>query len=240
MTVPRYLPINISVKSHPGLVVGGGKVALRKIEILLDFGFDLAVVAPEPLDRIAYYASKGKIKLDKRPYRSGDVAGYKLVVAASDDQAVNRGVYDDCRRAGILANVVDNPALCDFIFPAMVKRDALTVAVSTDGQAPFLAAHLRLILENIFPDHWKRIVRLAADFRKKVSARWGDNIKERFASLDRFLSADWKSLVKNKNDAELQAELDRLLEPQPDEPETAPDDGVASAGPLTMEFGDDE
>ena len=153
-----------------------------------------------------------------------------MVISASNDEKANKQVYEDCQKAGVLVNVVDNPGLCTFIFPALLKRDALTLAISTDGKAPFLAAHLRLIMENIFPDHWKKVVKLAADFRKKVQERWGDNTKERFASLARFLEADWKELIKVKNDDELQAELDLLLEP--DEGDTdrtdkspSPDDG---------------
>ncbi|MFH1699097.1 MAG: bifunctional precorrin-2 dehydrogenase/sirohydrochlorin ferrochelatase [Candidatus Zixiibacteriota bacterium] len=236
----KYFPINITLKSRPFLVVGGGKVALRKIELLMDFEADITVVAPEPLDKIGYYASKGKLKLHNRTYESPEASNYGMVVAASDDEAVNRGVYDDCREGKTLVNVVDNPPLCDFIFPAMVKRDALTVAVSTDGKAPFLAAHLRLIMENIFPNHWSRIMQLAADFRKKVHVKWGNDTKERFASLDRFLSADWKTLIKNKNDADLENELDKLLEPVEDEEPEDKNHEDPGAGPVTLEFGGDD
>jgi siroheme synthase-like protein len=237
----KYFPINITLKSRPFLVVGGGKVALRKIDLLLDFEADITVVAPEPLDKIEFYASKGKLKLHKRVYESPEASNYGMVIAASDDESVNRGVYDDCREGKTLVNVVDNPPLCDFIFPAMVKRDALTVAVSTDGKAPFMAAHLRLIMENIFPNHWSRIMQLAASFRKKVHAKWGDDTKERFASLDRFLNADWKTLIKNKNDAELESELDKLLEPvEEDEGTEEKNPEEPGEGPVTLEFGGDD
>ncbi|MCP4569378.1 MAG: bifunctional precorrin-2 dehydrogenase/sirohydrochlorin ferrochelatase [FCB group bacterium] len=214
----KYLPINIAAKKFRTLVVGGGAVALRKVETLIDYESDLTVVAPEPGDKISYHASKGRIKLETRKYNTPEAAEYGLVISASNDEAVNRQVYEDCQKAGVLVNVVDNPKLCTFIFPAVLKRDALTLSISTDGKAPFLAAHLRIIMENLFPGHWKKIVKLAADFRKKVQARHGDDPKERFASLDRFLEANWKELIKVKNDDELQAELDLLLEPV-EEPE---------------------
>ena len=242
----NYLPINISIKAHRCLVVGGGKVALRKIETLMEFGAEVTVIATKPLDKVEYYASKGHIKLDKRAYASPEAKDFGLVISATDDEAVNRRVFDDCKAAGNLINVVDNPPLCNFIFPAILKREALTISISTDGKAPFLAAHLRIILENIFPDHWKRIVELAGDFRRKVTKRWSDNTAQRFASLDRFLSADWKTMIKEKNDEELAAKLDALLEPQADEPEEeAPvmpkndlpdeDDGI-----IMLEFGKDK
>jgi len=231
----RYLPINVAVKYFPVLIVGGGKVALRKIENLIDFNVDITVIAPEISDKIEYHATKGRIKLEKRPYQSPEASKYGLVISAANDEDVNRQVYNDCHDNNILVNVVDNPALCTFIFPAMMKRDNLSVAISTDGKAPFLAAHLRLIMENLFPNHWSKIARLAADYRNKVHQRWGGEefIQQRFAALDRFLQADWKQLIKIKSDDELQNELDQLLEePPPEEEEEEP---TAESGSSTNE-----
>ncbi|MEZ5358073.1 MAG: bifunctional precorrin-2 dehydrogenase/sirohydrochlorin ferrochelatase [Candidatus Zixiibacteriota bacterium] len=242
----KYLPVNISIAAHKCLVVGGGKVALRKIETLIEFGADITVISPECADKIEYYQSRGELKLEKRAYKSPEAADFGIVISATDDEAVNKVVFEDCKKAGNLVNVVDNPPLCNFIFPAYLKRDAMTIAISTDGTAPFLAAHLRVIMENIFPDHWKRIVSLAGSFRKKVLDRWGDNAKERFASLDRFLSADWKSLIKNKNDEQLDEQLEALLEPQPDEepaeehPYVPHQEDAGEDGPIMLEFGEDD
>jgi siroheme synthase-like protein len=208
-----YLPINLDIRNRRILVVGGGNVALRKIETLLDFESDIRVIAPEPNEKIEYYASKGQLTIEKRGYASPEASEYGLVISASNDEAVNLQVSEDCNKAGVLVNVTDNPLKCSFIFPALLQRDCLTVAISTDGKAPFLAAHLRLMLENIFPAHRKKIASLAADFRKKVRSRWSENVEERFAALDRFLSADWKTLIKSKNDKELEGELDQLLDP---------------------------
>lgn len=211
----KYLPIYVSAKSYPILIVGGGKVALRKIDTLIEFTDNITVVAPALDAKIEYYATKGNLKVEKREYDSAEAANYGLVISASDDEALNREVYNDCMDAGVMVNVVDNPALCSFIFPAVLKREDLSIAISTDGKAPFLAAHLRTILENIFPDHWKKISRLAGDFRRKVRDRWGgdDFVKERFSCLDQFLSADWKKLLKEKSEAEIERELESMLEP---------------------------
>lgn len=211
----KYLPIYVSAKSYPILIVGGGKVALRKIDTLIEFSDNITVVAPELDDKIEYYATKGNLKVEKREYQPAEASKYGLVISASDDESLNREVYDDCMNAGVMVNVVDNPALCSFIFPAVLKREDLSIAISTDGKAPFLAAHLRIILENIFPDHWRKIVKLAGEFRRKVLDRWGGDefVKERFNCLDQFLSADWKTLIKNKSDDELKQELELMLEP---------------------------
>lgn len=211
----NYMPIGISMKDRRCLVVGGGVVALRKIDNLLEYDARVTVVAPETVNKIEYYASRGLIALDKRAYRSGEVSEYGIVISASDDQAVNKAVHDDCRQAGVPVNVVDNPTLCDFIFPAVVRRDCLTLAISTDGRAPFMSSHLRFILETIFPDHWKKLMRMAADFRKGVLKRYPEDHTKRVDAFERFVNADWKTLIKEKDEDALAEELRRLLEGQP-------------------------
>ncbi len=206
-----YLPIGISLKSRRCLVVGGGQVALRKIDTLLDYDSDITVVAPQPDEKIAYYAQKSRVKLIRRDYQSPEAQSYGIVISASDDVEVNKAVYEDCQTHGIPVNVVDNPALCDFIFPAVLKRDCLTVAVSTDGKAPFLSGHLRLILEGVFPEHWSRLVKLAVEFRKRVHQQWKGQPQQKTAAFERFLSADWQTLLKDEDKHKIERQLEKLL-----------------------------
>ena len=212
-----YLPISLSLKKRPCLIVGGGKVALRKIDTLLDFDCELTVIAPEIVDKIKYYTDNNRLKLEQRPYNKSDAEKYGFVIAACDDEDVNRMVYDDCQSAGIPINVVDNPPLCDVIFPAVIRRDCLTVAISTDGKAPFLSGYLRLILEEIFPKHWNRIARYAANFRKELKNRWTDNPNQKADCVDRFLKADWKEIIKENSEDEIKAIIEDMLKPS--EPE---------------------
>jgi len=207
----KYLPIGISLKARPCLVVGGGNVALRKIETLLEYDSQITVVAPEPLEKIEYYAKKGKLKLERREYKSPEAQQHGIVISASDDNGVNEAVYKDCKAAGIPVNVVDNPAMCDVIFPAVLKRDCLTVAVCTDGKAPFLSGHLRLILEGVFPERWSKLAKLAARFRSKVQKQFKDQPERKAAALERFLNADWQTLLKEKSGQQLEQELEKLL-----------------------------
>lgn len=208
----RYLPIAISVKDRKTLVVGGGTVALRKIETLLDFDTEITVIAPEIEDKIGYYAEKKLLELKKREYKTPEAALYGLVISASDKREVNQQVYDDARGAGIPVNVVDNPPLCDFIFPAITKRDCLTVAVATDGRAPFLTGQLRAILEELFPEHWHRIAKHAAEFRLMVSQRWRGQPDKKVAAFERFVGADWKEVLKQKEPGAIQKTLESFLE----------------------------
>ncbi len=208
----KYIPLNLSLNGRTCLVVGGGNVALRKIETILDYDSQLTVVAIQPVEKIEFHARQGRIALEKRPYQSPEAGRYGFVISASNNNDINRTVFEDCRKAGVLVNVVDDPQHCDFTFPAVVKRDCLSVAVSTDGKAPFLSGHLRLVLENIFPDHWAKIAQSAATFRQLVMKRWPDDSAKRLACFGRFLEADWKSLIKDKNENEIIQELNFWLE----------------------------
>jgi siroheme synthase-like protein len=206
------MPVNMTLRDRTCLVIGGGQVALRKVETLLDYETTLTVIAPRAVEKIEYHASKGRIRLEKREYRSPEAGSYNVVIAASDDADVNRTVADDCRMAGVPVNVVDAPSLSSFIFPAVVRRGSLTAAISTDGKAPFIAGHLRIVLGNIFPEHWEKLVDHAITFRKKVRARWGGDAGKKEACYSRFLEADWKTILAETTDEEIAGELDRMLE----------------------------
>jgi siroheme synthase-like protein len=206
------MPISVSLKDRPCLVVGGGLVALRKVENLFEYDTAITVVAPEVHEKLEYHAERGRISLEKREYRSPEAAAYGFVVSATDDVTLNRQVHEDARGAGALVNVVDDPAHCDFIFPAVLRRDCLTAAISTDGKAPFVSGHLRLVLENIFPGHWKRLMKLAAAFRKRVRDRWAGEPAKKNACYTEFLEADWKRMLKELDDDQIEEELTRMLE----------------------------
>ncbi|MFH2054332.1 MAG: bifunctional precorrin-2 dehydrogenase/sirohydrochlorin ferrochelatase [bacterium] len=210
-----YMPISVALKGTPCLVVGGGRVALRKIDALLDYDAEITVVAPRVEEKIKFYAEKQRLKLEQREYVSPEAANYRLVISASDLEEVNRAVYDDTRRSGTLVNVVDNPPLCDFIFPAVVRRDCLTAAISTDGKAPFLAGHLRVVLENIFPEHWNRLAKLAGQFRTRVLKHWPDDQNKRNDSFAAFLNADWKAMFADLEEDEIEARLQQMIKNPP-------------------------
>jgi siroheme synthase-like protein len=208
----EYLPIGLSLKKKPCLIVGGGNVALRKIEIMLEYDSQLTIIAPKLEDKIEYYAERKVIKVEKREYIVGEASKYGIVIAASDDAEVNKTVADDCNKAGVPINVVDSPSMCDFIFPATILRDCLAISILSDGKAPFLSGHLRMILEDLFPQHWSKIAKQATEFRKKVHKRWIGNPQEKANCFERFINSDWKKLLKDLSDKELDSELDKMLE----------------------------
>jgi precorrin-2 dehydrogenase/sirohydrochlorin ferrochelatase len=135
---PLY-PVNLVVAGRPCLVVGGGRVAAGKVRNLLACGAVVHVVAPEIGDEIA---SMPEVTIERRPYRQGEVAGYRLVIAATGDAAVNGQVFDDGEAVGVWVNSADDPARCSFTLPSVLRRGPLTIAVSTGGHSPALARWL--------------------------------------------------------------------------------------------------
>ncbi len=181
-------PVTLCLRGRPVLVVGGGEVALRKVEGLLAEGARPTVIAPEAVPAIDDLARNGAILLHRRCHRAGDSAGFTLVFAATDDRAVNARVFEEARDAGIWVNVADDPELCTFHLPARVKRGALQLAIASGGGAPFVARRLRQMLERRFGPEWSEWMESAARFRLAVRATgWPRAAMER--RYDAFFSA---------------------------------------------------
>ena len=136
---PLY-PVNLVVAGRRCLVVGGGRVAARKAAALAACGAAVHVVAPSVSDEVR--AVPG-VTWDERPYEQGEVAGYRLAMAATDDPVVNHAVYEDGEAAGVWVNSADDPANCSYTLPAVVRQGPIVVAVSTGGRSPALATWLR-------------------------------------------------------------------------------------------------
>ena len=177
---PQY-PVSLLLEGRPCLVVGGGAVAARKTAGLVACGARVRVVAPEVRDEIQAMAA---VEVLRRPYRRGEVAGFRLVMAATNVPEVNSQVYDDCEAAGIWINAADEPASCSFTLPAVLRRCPVTVAISTGGSSPALAAWLRRRLaEEVGPE-----VGAAAELLAEVR----DELKAAGQSTE---GVDWQSAL---------------------------------------------
>jgi siroheme synthase-like protein len=146
MSAP-LLPIFVKLEGSSCLVVGGGTVALQKVSSLLECGAQVTVVAPDASDEIRDLEQRGAIGWQRRRYVAEDIAGHRLVIAATNDPEVNHAVYGDAVAAGVLANAVDDPPFCDFYFGSVVRRGPLQIGISTTGESPALAQRLRQQLE---------------------------------------------------------------------------------------------
>ena len=166
MTPPLF-PVGLVVEGRPCLVVGGGAVAARKVASLLACGARVTVVAPHVVDEIR--ASGAAV--EERPYRPGEAAGHRLVIAATDDPAVNAAVFDDCEAAGVWCNVVDDPAHCSVSLPAVARRGPVTVTVATDGASPALAGLLRdRVADRFLTPQVEALARSASETRRDLQA----------------------------------------------------------------------
>jgi precorrin-2 dehydrogenase/sirohydrochlorin ferrochelatase len=150
MATPSYYMACIDLTGRAVLVVGAGRVALEKIEGLLAAGAEITVVAPQVLPDVEALG----LTLVRRGYRTADLGGKFLVVAATATTSVNRRVFRDAESRALLCNVVDVPELCSFILPAVHRHEPIAVAVSTGGASPALAQHLRdQIATVVRPEH---------------------------------------------------------------------------------------
>ncbi len=174
-----FFPIFLNIKARPCLVVGGGEVAARKTLQLLRAGAMVHVVAPELCQRLQEHAARHDILWRNGRFEAADVTGCVLVVAATDDSAVNQAVHAAALQQNIPVNVVDNPALCSFIMPAVVDRSPVLIAVSSGGAAPVLTRLLRARLETLIPAAYGRLATLAAKFRVAVKQRVVDAAQRR-------------------------------------------------------------
>ena len=161
---PLY-PVNLVVAGRRCLVVGGGRVALQKVQGLVDAGALVTVVAPEAVPELDALAT-----VERRAYRRGEVAGYRLVVSATGDPQVNQDVYDDAEAAGVWINSADDPELCTVTLPSQLRQGRLTVAVSTAGHSPAVASWVRDRLAEQLGAEYDQLIGLLAEVRNEVRA----------------------------------------------------------------------
>jgi len=162
---PLY-PVNLILRGRRCLVVGGGEVALRKVEGLLAAEAVVHVIAS-----VVSPAVKAlPVTVEERDYQPGDVQGYWLVVSATDDPAANRAVFDDGEAAGVWVNSADDPANCSVTLPAVSRRGPVVVAVSTGGHSPALSAWLRRRMDEELGPEYEVLVKLLSDAREAVRA----------------------------------------------------------------------
>ncbi|MFT7286912.1 MAG: uroporphyrin-III C-methyltransferase/precorrin-2 dehydrogenase/sirohydrochlorin ferrochelatase [Halieaceae bacterium] len=166
----EYLPINLRLREQPVVLIGAGVVAARKARFLLGAGAVLKVVAPQQDSAFAALAATHALDWRPRLYQPGDLAGAVLVIAATPERAVNEAVYREASERGIPVNVVDSPDLCSFIFPAIVDRSPLTVAISSGGASPVLARSVRSRIEAMLPAATAEIARFCRLHRERVRA----------------------------------------------------------------------
>ncbi|WP_342654962.1 siroheme synthase CysG [Pseudomonas sp. F3-2] len=203
----EFLPLFHNLRGARVLVVGGGEIALRKSRLLADAGAVLRVVAPQiGAELHELIDSSGGEEL-LRGYSEADLDGCVLIIAATDDEPLNAQVSADARQRGVPVNVVDAPALCSVIFPAIVDRSPLVIAVSSGGDAPVLARLIRAKMESWLPPTYGHLAGLAARFRHQVKNLF-PNVQQRRA----FWEEVFQGPIADRQLAGQGAEAERLLQ----------------------------
>lgn len=207
----RYYPVFLDIAGKPVVVIGGGEVALRKVEVLLDAGARVTVVSPELHPDLEAFVDQGRARHLAREYSDGDLEGYSLAFVGTDDRSVNDAVSREGRQRGVWVNAVDDIPNCDFIVPSIVRRGDLIVAVSTSAGSPAMARKMREELEAFLTEDYALMLELAAEVRRELRDR---GVMVDADIWNAALDADLKRLLgEGRRDEAKQRLLRSLLEP---------------------------
>ncbi len=193
-----FYPICLDLEARPCVVVGGGRVAERKVLGLLSCSAQVSVISPVLTEELQLQHADGNIKWIDREYRQGDLAQAFLVIAATDDEETQKQVYEEAANNNLLLNVADVPRRCNFILPATVRRGDLTISVSTAGKSPALARKLRMELEKRYGPEYRILADILGAIRPEILAS-GFPQSENEDLFKQLLHDDMEEWVKNKN-----------------------------------------
>jgi precorrin-2 dehydrogenase/sirohydrochlorin ferrochelatase len=209
-----YYPVMLDVNGKSCLIVGGGKVAGRKVDSLLETGALITVIALEVSDRLMAREGRGEIVLKRRAFQSGDTAAYSIVIAATDQPEVNEAVYEEATAHGAWVNVTDRPDRSSFIVPSVVRRGKLILTVSTGGASPSLARNIAKELEASYGTEYEIYMDFLSEFRLKVQSSVKD-IEVRQQIFKRVLDWDILGKIRDGSFERWKLKLDEALSEDP-------------------------
>ena len=193
----RFYPILVDLQGKKALVVGGGKVAQRKIESLLEYGGSVHVIARELTAELEQLRSRKRIELLGGEFSEAHLEGAFLVIAATDNALLNRRVSQEAQKRGLLVNAVDQPADCNFIVPSVLSRGDLLIAVSTSGKSPAFARKVRLELDQHFGEEYGFFLNLMGNLRKEI-LRLGLSQEENKKAFEELVYSDLLQAIRQK------------------------------------------
>src|SRR5437867_6983889 len=167
----RFYPVFLDIAGKPVVVIGGGNIAHQKIGNLIKAGAIITVVSPDLNDEMSALAAEGRFHHIQRDYQPGDLEGYFIAFAATDDRSINATVAAEGKQRRVMVNAVDDTPNCDFIMPGIAQRGDITVAISTAGASPAMARKLREEIEAHLTDDHVQMLNLAAEVRSELRER---------------------------------------------------------------------
>ena len=206
-----HLPIFINIRKKPCVVIGGGDIALRKINILLKAQAKVDCLSPSFSRDIKNLSKDGHITLINKSFDQTDIKDYSIIIAATDDKSVNSLISSIAQDKKIPVNVVDSPELSSFIMPSIVDRSPLIIAVSSSGKAPVLSRIIRAKLETVIPSAYGILADIAGEYRQKVKDRFS-TIKDRRAFWEAVFSGVIAEKVFSGRISEAKEDIQRQLD----------------------------
>jgi precorrin-2 dehydrogenase/sirohydrochlorin ferrochelatase len=206
-----FYSICLDLEARPCVVVGGGKVAERKVLGLLFCSAQVSVISPVLTEELHLQHASGNIQWIDREYRQGDLAQAFLVIAATDDEETQKQVYEEADTNNLLLNVADVPQRCNFILPATLRRGDLTISVSTAGKSPALARKLRMELEKKYGPEYRILVDILGAIRPEILAS-GLPQSENEDLFKQLLHDDMEEWIKSKNWDSIEKHFRTVLE----------------------------
>jgi precorrin-2 dehydrogenase / sirohydrochlorin ferrochelatase len=194
--VKNYTICLIGLDTRQSIVIGGGQIATRKVEGLLSAGARIRLISPLLTPELERLVEAGELDHLPRSYRNGDLGNAYLVIAATNDPAVNRAVWEEARQRGCLINVVDDPQHSNFILPAVVQRGEMSVAITTGGNSPALARRLRQRIEKVIGPEYGTLAELLGELRPELIAGFPDG-EERLRAALRVVDSDILSVIQS-------------------------------------------
>ena len=205
-----HLPIFINVRQNPCLVIGGGDIAFRKINLLIKAQAKVDCLSPLFCEGITNLSQNGDVNLIQKRFESDDIKDYAIIIASTDDSSVNALISKSAKKARIPVNVVDSPELSSFIMPSIVDRSPVIIAVSSSGRAPVLARIIRAKLETVIPSAYGVLAEIAGEYRQKVKDRFS-KIKDRRAFWESIFSGVIAEKVFSGRINEAKDDIDKQL-----------------------------
>lgn len=202
----KYYPLFLDIRDKKCVIVGGGEVAARKAERLLDCGAKVFVISPKVSPALAALKEKKMISHIDAQYSGDLINGAALVIGATDDEKTNAAISLDARRQGIPVNIVDDPQKCDFILPSLVQRGDLAITIGTGGKSPALARHLREELEAQYGKEYETLLNILGNLRVEMVKNEGIG-KDWFESL---LAEGILDSIKEKNKEKVQKTVRKI------------------------------
>ena len=206
----KYFPLFLDINKRHCLVIGGGSVASRKVKSLLKSGAVVTLIAPDIIPEINDLAKQDKIQIVLREYQESDLVRAFLVIAATNNVNINQQIADQANAANILVNVADNPDLGSFIFPSVVDRSPVTIAISTGGASPVFARQLRMRLDTMIPKSSGALAAITEEYRELVKQTFS-NIEQRKEFWETALNGVFAEYIYAGNEIQARKWLDKQI-----------------------------